>query len=89
MTAELTSSQLRDSIAYFEGVADKLEARAGELLKRIDVGRSMGAEDPASKYFEHFKKLVDQWMHDGEQAEEYRLSANKLIFKTTGKDPEQ
>jgi polyhydroxyalkanoate synthesis regulator phasin len=79
--AELTPAEIKRSIAYFEGVADNLEKRVLVLQDRIEKGRELGAEDPSSKYHEHFKKLVDEWLRDGEQAEEFRISANNLLFK--------
>lgn len=84
--AELTPTQIKNAIAYYEGTADNLEKRVKLLQERIERGRELGADMPGHQHFEHFKKLVDEWMRDGEQAETYRLSATKLIFKLEGKD---
>ena len=79
--AELTAQETKSAIDYYNGVADKLTAKGKLLEARIEVGRSRGAENPADKNHEFFKKLVDEWLTINEQAEEFRISASKLIFK--------
>jgi len=83
---ELTPAEIKKSIEYFNGVADNLEKRIAVLQVRIDKGRELGADTPGHPHHEHFKKLVDAWLRDGEQAETYRLSANALLFKLDHKE---